>query len=45
MHRHETKTDKAKLELNLTRDAKNNKKDFYRYIGQKRKVKENVLPP
>ncbi|GAB0178027.1 hypothetical protein GRJ2_000268000 [Grus japonensis] len=33
---------KAQLELNLTRNAKN-KKDFYRYVGQKRKIKENVL--
>ncbi|KAK4806903.1 LOW QUALITY PROTEIN: hypothetical protein QYF61_012624 [Mycteria americana] len=33
---------KAQLELNLARDVKNNKKGFYRYIGQKRKIKENV---
>ncbi|KAK4828079.1 hypothetical protein QYF61_023139 [Mycteria americana] len=32
---------KAQLELNLARDAKNNKKGFYRYVGQKRKIKEN----
>ncbi|KFZ48645.1 hypothetical protein N338_08754, partial [Podiceps cristatus] len=35
---------KAQLELNLAQDAKNNKKGFYRYINQKRKVKESVLP-
>ncbi|KAK4820966.1 hypothetical protein QYF61_009211 [Mycteria americana] len=35
---------KAQLELNLARDAKNNKKGFYRYINQKRKVKESVPP-
>ncbi|KFP92756.1 hypothetical protein N329_00492, partial [Haliaeetus albicilla] len=32
---------KAKVELNLVRDAKNNK-GFYRYVSQKRKVKESV---
>ena len=36
---------KAHLELNLARDAKNNKKGFYRYVSQKRKVKESVYPP
>ncbi|KAK4811145.1 LOW QUALITY PROTEIN: hypothetical protein QYF61_019776 [Mycteria americana] len=35
---------KAQLELSLARDAKNNKKGFYRYVGQKRKIKENVPP-
>ncbi|KFQ99157.1 hypothetical protein Y956_03676, partial [Nipponia nippon] len=35
---------KALLEQNLVRDAKNNKKGFYRYINQKRKVKESVPP-
>ncbi|KFQ78147.1 hypothetical protein N335_09061, partial [Phaethon lepturus] len=35
---------KAQLELNLARDAKNKKKGFYRYVRQKRKVKESVLP-
>ncbi|KAK4828789.1 hypothetical protein QYF61_000846 [Mycteria americana] len=33
---------KAQLELNLARDAKNNRKGFYRYVSQKRKVKESV---
>ncbi|KFZ65688.1 hypothetical protein N338_12981, partial [Podiceps cristatus] len=36
---------KAQLELNLVRNAKNNKKGFYRYVSQKRKVKESVPPP
>ncbi|KFP11766.1 hypothetical protein Z169_02376, partial [Egretta garzetta] len=35
---------KAQLELNLARDAKNNKKGFYRYISRKRMVKESVPP-
>ncbi|KAK4810612.1 hypothetical protein QYF61_007349 [Mycteria americana] len=33
---------KVRLELNLARDAKNNKKGFYRHVSQKRKVKESV---
>ncbi|KFZ68978.1 hypothetical protein N338_01487, partial [Podiceps cristatus] len=33
---------KARLELNLARDAKNNKKGFYRYVSQKRKIKESI---
>jgi len=35
---------KAWLELNLTRDAKSNKKGCYRYVNQKRRVKESVPP-
>ncbi|KAK4826893.1 hypothetical protein QYF61_012081 [Mycteria americana] len=35
---------KAQLELNLARKAKNNKKGFYRYVSQKRKVKARVPP-
>ncbi|KFQ80797.1 hypothetical protein N335_00574, partial [Phaethon lepturus] len=34
---------KVQLELNLTRDTKNNK-GFYRYISQKKKDKESVPP-
>ncbi|KAK4821658.1 LOW QUALITY PROTEIN: hypothetical protein QYF61_026756 [Mycteria americana] len=30
------------LELNLARGIKNNKKGFYRYVSQKRKVKESI---
>jgi len=35
---------KAQLELNLARNAKNNKKGFYRYVSQKSKVKESIPP-
>ncbi|MCQ4179430.1 hypothetical protein FK518_28165, partial [Klebsiella pneumoniae] len=35
---------KALTELNLARDIKSNKKSFYRYVGDKRKSKENVGP-
>ena len=35
---------KAQPGLNLARDVESNKNDFYRYIGQKRKIKENVPP-
>ena len=36
---------KVWMELNLARDAKNSKKGFYKYVSQKRKVKESVPPP
>jgi len=42
--RDEVRRAKAQLELNLARDAKNNKKGFYRYVSQKKKVKESVQP-
>ncbi|KFZ52058.1 hypothetical protein N321_07570, partial [Antrostomus carolinensis] len=35
---------KALTELNLARDVKGNKKSFYRYVGEKRKTRENVGP-
>jgi len=35
---------RVQLELNVARDAKNNKKGFYRSVSQKRKVKESVPP-
>ncbi|KAK4814166.1 hypothetical protein QYF61_009984 [Mycteria americana] len=35
---------KALIELNLARDVKGNKKTFYRYVGNKRKTRENVGP-
>jgi len=35
---------RVQLEVNLARDTKNNKKGFYRYISQKRKVKESIPP-
>ncbi|GAB0186661.1 mitochondrial enolase superfamily member 1 [Grus japonensis] len=33
---------KALIDLNLARDVKGNKKSFYRYISDKRKMRENV---
>ena len=33
---------KAQLELNLAREARNNKQVFHRYFSHKRKVKESV---
>jgi len=35
---------KANLELNLARDDKDNTKGFFRYIGSKRKTRDNVGP-
>jgi len=35
---------KALVELNLARNAKGNKKIFYRYISDRRKTRENVDP-
>ncbi|KFQ86650.1 hypothetical protein N337_07878, partial [Phoenicopterus ruber ruber] len=35
---------KVRMELNLARDAKNNKKGFYRFASQERKVKESMPP-
>jgi len=42
--RDEVRKAKAQLELNLARDAKNNNKGCYRYVSQKRKVKESIPP-
>ncbi|KFQ62135.1 hypothetical protein N334_11299, partial [Pelecanus crispus] len=42
--REEVRKAKARMELNLARDVKNNKKGFYRYVNHKRKVKESVPP-
>jgi len=36
---------KVQMELNLARDTKNYKKGFYRYVSQKRKVKESIHRP
>jgi len=44
LHRDGFRRPKARLELNLARDAKKNKKGFYRYVSQKRKDKESVPP-
>ncbi|GAB0202999.1 hypothetical protein GRJ2_002765500 [Grus japonensis] len=35
---------KALIELNLARDVKDNKKSFYRYVSEKRRMRENVGP-
>uniref|UniRef100_A0A8B9FNR1 Reverse transcriptase domain-containing protein n=1 Tax=Amazona collaria TaxID=241587 RepID=A0A8B9FNR1_9PSIT len=35
---------KAHLELNLARDAKDNRKGFYRYIANKRQARDNLGP-
>lgn len=35
--------DKVQIQLNLARDAKNNKKGFYRNIGQKRRSQRSKL--
>lgn len=37
--------DKVQIKLNLAKDVKNNKKEFYRYAGQKGQAKEAVPPP
>ena len=42
MYRDGIRGTKAQMELNLARDAKNNKKGFYSYVSQKREVKESV---
>ncbi|KGL80537.1 hypothetical protein N309_03760, partial [Tinamus guttatus] len=39
-----TRKAKARLEHNLARDVKNNKKKFFKYINSKKKSKENVGP-
>lgn len=36
---------KIKLELNMAKDAKWNKKSFYRYVSQKSKVERSVYSP
>ncbi|KFQ36182.1 hypothetical protein N331_00749, partial [Merops nubicus] len=40
--RNEVRKAKVQLELNVARDVKENRKGFYRYINQKRKVKEGI---
>jgi len=44
MCRDEVRRAKAHLDLNLARNAKNNKKGFYRCVSLKRKVKESRPP-
>jgi len=43
--RDEVRRAKVLLELNLARDVKNDKKGFYRYVSQQRKVKESIHTP
>jgi len=43
--RDEVRRAKEQLELNLARDAKNNKKGFYRYINQKKEGKRKRTAP
>ncbi|KFQ76863.1 hypothetical protein N335_14424, partial [Phaethon lepturus] len=40
--RDEVRRAKAQLELNLAREAKNNKSSFYRYVSHKRRAKEST---
>jgi len=42
--RDEVRRSKARLELNLARDAENNKQGFCRYVNQKRMAKARILP-
>ncbi|CAM4590154.1 unnamed protein product [Lepidochelys kempii] len=42
--RNEIRRAKSHLELQLPRDVKNNKKGFFRYVGNKKKAKESVGP-
>ena len=35
---------KAKAQLELAKDAKKNKKDFYGHLNQKKKVQEGIRP-
>ncbi|KAJ7413660.1 hypothetical protein BTVI_42865 [Pitangus sulphuratus] len=42
--RNESRKAKAQMELNLTKDVKNNKKGFFKYISNKEKTKLNVGP-
>ncbi|GAB0189136.1 mitochondrial enolase superfamily member 1 [Grus japonensis] len=35
---------KALIEISLARDVKDNKKSFYRYVGDKRTTRDNVGP-
>ncbi|KFO76748.1 hypothetical protein N303_02927, partial [Cuculus canorus] len=42
--RDEVRKAKVHLEMNLAREVKINKKGFYSYINEKRKIKENVPP-
>lgn len=41
-HRDGVRRAKVKLELNLAKDVKNNKRGIYKYVNQKRKVKQSA---
>ncbi|GAB0185748.1 mitochondrial enolase superfamily member 1 [Grus japonensis] len=42
--REQVRKAKALIEISLARDVKNNKKSFYRYVSDKRRMRENVGP-
>ncbi|GAB0180270.1 mitochondrial enolase superfamily member 1 [Grus japonensis] len=42
--REQVRKAKALTEINLARDVKDNKKSFYRYVSDKRRMRENVGP-
>ncbi|KAK4822674.1 hypothetical protein QYF61_019041 [Mycteria americana] len=42
--RNQVRKAKALIELNMARDVKGNKKSFHRYVGDERKIRENVSP-
>ena len=42
--RDEVRKAKAQLQLNMSRGTRKNNKGFYRYLNQKRKVQEGILP-
>ncbi|GAB0182959.1 mitochondrial enolase superfamily member 1 [Grus japonensis] len=42
--REQVRKAKALIEISLARDVKDNKKSFYRYVSDKRKIRENVGP-
>lgn len=44
MCKDEVRKAKAKIEQDWASDMKNFKKGFYKYTGQKRKVKDNAPP-
>lgn len=44
MYRDAVRKANAQLELKLSRDVKNHKKGFFRYINNNQKEKENMLP-
>ncbi|GAB0182057.1 mitochondrial enolase superfamily member 1 [Grus japonensis] len=44
VRRDEMRKAKAQLELKLSRNIKDNKKGFFKYISSKRKTRENVSP-